>query len=545
LREIERETLTRMRRSLFGTRGETEYELFLNPLIFTDDGRDPYLNAENYVMLGNFDRDPDRYDNVRQMVCEFLRSVNPGADADDDGVMDRWLSAPDNAKELVGVGNGDESTPQKRAEKNRLQSWVALLERERILGHVIASYEVVPLLAEYSPQIHAQQLKNALISREERLRVEKLLGEHSKLSPASFAAAVARVTNAREADRQRLAARFLQDFLRYHRDMRQLEKLNEVLDSVNLIGKEKMRELSAMNRTLYEYLLPEEQRPMEEKIISHVVVKADIRDSSRLTKSLLERGLNPASYFSLNFYDPVNKLLTKYGATKVFLEGDAIILALLEREGEPGLVVSRASVLAREIIEIMGGYNHLLERSGLPGLELGVGVSYQESPPTYLVDGDERIMISDALNESDRLSSCSKRVRKSLEAMESPFNVYAFQSISEAEAAESQDDYSMHYNLNGIRINEAAFQRLRKEISLEPCRMELPQLWGNENFRLSIGMVPVGNDIFRKIVIRASRIPQIDPATFTLVKWTNRWYYEVCTNSEIYNPGEAKGADAE
>ena len=39
--------------------------------------------------------------------------------------------------------------------------------------------------------------------------------------------------------------------------------------------------------------------------------------------------MNPASYFSLNFYDPVNKLLAKYGARKVFVEGDAIIVALL------------------------------------------------------------------------------------------------------------------------------------------------------------------------------------------------------------------------
>jgi hypothetical protein len=31
----------------------------LNPLIFTEDGCDTYLNAEHYVMLGNFDRDPD------------------------------------------------------------------------------------------------------------------------------------------------------------------------------------------------------------------------------------------------------------------------------------------------------------------------------------------------------------------------------------------------------------------------------------------------------------------------------------------------------
>ncbi len=62
------------------------------------------------------------------------------------------------------------------------------------------------------------------------------------------------------------------------------------MDSANLIGNWKIRELSAMNSTLYEFLLPDEQKPTEEKIARHVVLKADIRDSSRLTRSLLERG---------------------------------------------------------------------------------------------------------------------------------------------------------------------------------------------------------------------------------------------------------------
>ena len=146
-------------------------------------------------------------------------------------------------------------------------------------------------------------------------------------------------------------------FMRYHRDLRRLEALNSAMDSGNLIGNSKMRELSAMNGTLYEFLLPEEQKPSEDKVLRHVILKADIRDSSRLTRSLLEKGMNPASYFSLNFYDPVNKLLAKYGAHKVFVEGDAIIVALLEREGEAPLAVSRACVLAREIIEIVRGYN--------------------------------------------------------------------------------------------------------------------------------------------------------------------------------------------
>ena len=81
LREIEKETLARMRRSLFGNRGEGEYKLFLNPLIFTEDGCDTYLNAEHYVMLGNFDRDPDRFANVRRVVRRVFADVESGLES--------------------------------------------------------------------------------------------------------------------------------------------------------------------------------------------------------------------------------------------------------------------------------------------------------------------------------------------------------------------------------------------------------------------------------------------------------------------------------
>ena len=43
----------------------------------------------------------------------------------------------------------------------------------------------------------------------------------------------------------------------------------------------------------------------------------------------------------MNFFDPVNKLLPKYSAGKVFIEGDAIILALFEREGDQLIALSR------------------------------------------------------------------------------------------------------------------------------------------------------------------------------------------------------------
>ncbi|PYX98115.1 MAG: hypothetical protein DMG71_01260 [Acidobacteria bacterium] len=512
LREIEKETLIRMRRSLFGDSGELGYKLFLNRLLFTEDGRDDYLSGEHYVMFGNFEKDPDRFSNLQRIACVFLQSLMPGAE--DEAALDGWLNVPENAHLLVGNGSPDESSSDGRAQKARLAGWLGLLEDEGVMEYIVASYEVVPLLSEYAPRINAQQLKNALVVRAECDRVEKLIEQHGKLSSASLYAAVGRVVSCRGAERAKVAGRFLRDFMRYHRDLRRLETLNSSLDSVNLIGNEKLRELSAVNDTLYEFLLPQEQKPSEQKTLDHVVIKADIRDSTRLTRLLMERGLNPASYFSLNFYDPVNKLLAKYGATRVFLEGDAIILAILDRTNGPGL-------------------------------ELGVGISYQQSPPLYLMDGEQRIMISDALNESDRLSSCNKRARKAMEPLKSPFRVYAFQTVSDADAGENAEDFTMTFNLGGVRMNEGAFSKLQQEISLEPRELELPALWGSEEFRLYSGLVPIGNDIFRQIAVRESRIAQIDPRTFSLIKWTARSYYEVCTDPAIYamlEDGRAKAA---
>ncbi len=61
-------------------------------------------------------------------------------------MVDGWLNVPENAHELVGSGQPDETTREGRAQKARLQSWVDLLEREKLMDYVIASYEVVPLL---------------------------------------------------------------------------------------------------------------------------------------------------------------------------------------------------------------------------------------------------------------------------------------------------------------------------------------------------------------------------------------------------------------
>ena len=544
VREVEKSTLGRTRRSLFGAETSTgtwfSYPLFMNRLLFSEDGRDDYLCAEHYVMLGNWDRDPDRYGRMREVASGFLRSIY-GKDVSAEAI-DSWMNVPDNARELVGTGTPEDST-EGVAQQDRLAAWVRLLEDERVMENVIASYYVVPLLSEYAPLINPQQLKNALVDRAECDRVERVIQEHGKMSPNSLYAAVAKVAACRGAERAKLAARFLGDFFQYHRDLRRLEVLNAALDSVNLVGNERLRELSRVNGTLYEFLLAEERGQADsERVVRHVVLKADVRDSTRLTRTMMEKGLNPASYFSLNFYDPVNKLLQKYGAHKVFLEGDAIILAILEREGEPSLAVSRMAVLAREIIEIVRGYNELVQRSSMPQLELGIGITLQDSAPLYLMDGEHQIMISEALNESDRLSSCNKRARKVMEPQAGPFHVYAFQAADLDEDG-NPEDVTLSFNLSGIRMNEAAFRKLRQEISLEPLKVKLPASSASSDkgeYRLYSGTVPVDRDIFRKIVVRESRIPRIESADFRVKGWTERLYYEICTDPAIYAALEKK-----
>jgi len=542
--EIEKETLARTRRSLLGELPADAYRLFLNPLILTEDGRDDYLCAEHYYMFGNFDKDPDRFSRLRQFALNFLRELGYG-EAVDDSHLEQALNVPANAATLVGTGSGEDMTPQDRQRQERLDIWTRMLQREGILSNMVASYEAVPLLAEYAPRVNPQQIKNALIFREEAQRVERIIGE-SRLNSARLFAAIGRVASCRGSERNRFAARLLNDLFSYHRDLRGLGAVGAGFDSINLVSDDKIRALSSLNGMLYEFLLPEDQKATEDRVAHHVILKADVRDSSRLTRSLMEKGMNAASYFSLNFYDPVNKLLVKHGATKVFLEGDAIIVAVLEREGETMLSVGRTCVLAWEIVSLLHGYNELLERSGLPQMEVGLGITYQDSPPLYLMDGEHRIMISDAINVSDRLSSCNKRVRKKVAPDAGIFQVYSVQIGGEGnhgpgneDAETGAEEMRLNYNVGGICLSEEAFKKLQQEITLsewavDPRNPGFSGPWIDKESDYFVGTVPVANGVFRKIALRKSRIAQVDVRDLSILRWTDRYYYEVCANPAVY-----------
>jgi|GEM_PF-193333 len=539
MREVEKESLAKLRRSLFGEQFGAQYEMFVNRLAFTEDGRDDNVNAEFYILLGSSENAADRYTEMRDYAMGYLQSLllTPAGAKDEEQLLDGFLCAPENALELVGGGTPDESTAKGKSQKSLLDRWMEILEKASVMDSVLAMYETVPLIAQYGAILSPQQIKSALLNSAERKKVETLLLEHGKFSPEALIAAVKRLEGYRALDRAKFAGRFLSDLMRYHRDFRRMNVLVQAVDKINVVTQDRMRELSAINRSLYEFMMADETRPVEATIASHVILKADIRDSTSLTRTLFERGLNPASYFSLNFFDPVNKLLPKYNATKVFIEGDALILALFERQGMQECVVGRTCMLAKEMVQIVRAYNVKSTEQGLPRLELGLGICYQDSEPMYLMDEDKKIMISKALNESDRLSGCSKGARKFLGGgggEDSLFNVFSFQTVDDKDAAGMPDEFLVRYNIGGVHINALAFEKLQKEISLKRHELELPMIWDKEKVILYTGMVPVAPGIVHKIVVREASIAWVDPHDFSLKQWTAKKYYEVCVNETIY-----------
>jgi len=336
-------------------------------------------------------------------------------------------------------------------------------------------------------------------------------------------------------EKKRYLIQFINDFARYHRDFQNFLMLKDAMDSINLVSEQKIIDLSRENNLLYEFLLPDEQSPVEKPIIHHVVIKADLRDSTHITLKMKEKGLNPASFFNLNFFVPITSVLFDYSAEKVFLEGDAIILAISEREDTPEdwYCVARACGIARKILQIVQKYNSQSEKHKLPVLELGIGISYNNSAPTFLFDESNRIMISPAINAADRMSKCTKSLSQEISHPKNPFNLYVFQKASENSALTPTDNVLLRHNVNGIELNAEGFEKLSREIDLKSLECHLPELQA-EKIRVHTGKFPTVTGKYHRLIIREGRISIISPHDFSIIQKTDKKYYEVCTHPLLY-----------
>src|SRR5450432_4223525 len=380
-----------------------------------------------------------------------------------------YLNHADTAKRLFDASAAPE--PESSTRNRLLSQLLSRLESQELLHHVLAGYEIRPLASEYSPPVHLQQLRKALVSKDEMKRVAQVL-KHvpaKKLSLKPIEDLSKRIHRYSREEIQAQVLKFAGDFLHLRRDLRDAEHLTACMERIHLVTTEQVRELSRLNNRLYECVLQEEAKPKQDHVVSHVIIKADVRGSTKMTQDLLARGLSPASHFSLNLHEPVKRLLDRYSAKKVFIEGDAIVLAIFETEGSQSYAkaVAKACMLARQILVVCNSYNDRAVSSQLPALEIGIGVAYQGSAPTYWTDGETKIMISKALNLSDRLSGCAKLAKRMLAGQVSEFALFQFLTAMQGASAEELDEFLVRYNMNGIELNEEGFEKLSEEISLE------------------------------------------------------------------------------
>ena len=456
-----------------------------------------------------------------------------------------YLNQPENARRLFDsqapAGKGEASAATRA---QLLQEWVHRLEERDLLFHVLASYELRKIHSDYCPPVHLQALKKALVNRDEAKRVEAILEQFParKISMKRLDDASRSIRRSTPDEQSSTGLQFAKDLMRFRRDRRNYQQVAAWMERINLVRSERARELSRANKSLYEFLHPDEGRPTEDPVINHTVIKADVRGSTGITKDLLARGMNPASHISMNLHEPVKRMLERYGAATVFIEGDAIILAIYETEATRATTrgVARACVLAREILAVTQSYNQRASASKLPALELGVGVAFQDSAPSLWTDGDSKIMISRALNLSDRLSSSSKIAKRLFQNNPAPFNVYLLQTLMEDAEADEGEELLVRYNLNGIEINEEGFNKLNAEISLAPMGGNFPMPWGKERVQLYFGEVPLG-DSLEPIVVRKGFVRQLLPGA-KIGAQGNRPYFEVCTDPKLLDLARKKFA---
>ncbi|MDG1443572.1 MAG: hypothetical protein P8R02_12930 [Pseudomonadales bacterium] len=325
--------------------------------------------------------------------------------------------------------------------------------------------------------------------------------------------------------------KLLADLGRYRLHLKYFRFAHRVLNRISVITEPQEIQLARAGGRLYELLAEDENQLLESsgpEVIHHCILKADVRGSTRVTEELSKRDLNPASYFSLRFFNPITDVLPTYGASKVFIEGDAVILSVVEESNRPDqwYSVSRSCGLAKEILDIVRSKNSHSLQTELPSLEIGIGISYRDESPVFLFDENRPIMISGAIGEADRLSSCSWQLRDNLSR--SPFNVDV---LSLAESEQGQDekgqDYS-RYNVNGILLEDVGFKKLMSEIPLKKFKIKV----GDNSETMFVGRFPDVAGKERELVIREGLIRGwVDGAIVEARE--QKYFYEVLPNSKL------------
>lgn len=594
LERVETRQLRDVRQQYLPLQHHDALDLRLNPMLFSSD---PSANAfliEQYRLWGG-DSDDAGFNalnaSIEKLLCDQIEQLHlspllsdangtpelyddlgglfqtqkfMGMAIDSKNILHEefaWLDTPENLVLLFDIEKRSEALVEIRKESG-FAAWRKargqLKARRKILESIYKDLQKRGLFTLLIASTHVKRMWSAALAdqTEGKLLCQYLSGQIDlkKLQSRSqnnkpftdaqikqFSASIAQIKLEAGPRKLESTLTILQDISLFRRHLKYYRLAHRAFNRLHILKKEEELKLSRDAGTLYSLLTANEQQDDEDRIVHHTILKADVRGSTTVTEQLQSKSLNPASYFSLRFFSPINNLLAQYGANKVFIEGDAVILSILEHEKSPQqwFAVARACGLAKAMLNVIHANNRYSEQMGLPKLELGIGLCFADSVPLYLYDEDKPIMISGAIGKADRLSSCTWKLRKLIEG--GVFNVEVF-ALADGESGRGEKGQNtIRYNVNGILLDGFGFEKLQKEIILKRVIVKI----NGEQTTLHVGKYPDTLGKNHDLVIREAQVGlwrdnapveghTSDDRFFEVV--TNRKLISQITNQGLQNP---------
>ena len=395
-----------------------------------------------------------------------------------------WLDVPENAVGLLGGVEpewprpGNWYDPRIAGLQRHLNAQLASkLERAGLMPGVLASHElsvVYPPLGLVEAETLVFGYLNGAVRRREFVR---RLGATEGVRDA--AALVRRIDQLRKEYRQNPAngrrqvmARFVGDFLRLRRDLKLAWRAYVGMDSLRLVTDEREAALSRANNVLQLFCREDVALDARGDVVGHVIVKVGLRGMTQLAAQMRQRNLSAAAHFSRYFYDPCSALVEQFDAQKVTVEGDALVLLLLEHAGQGAerLAVARACCLAAAIVGQADAMNAENQRLGLPLIELGIGIAYAGDAPSYLYDQFRKVTVSPAIARARQLSSCDATLRESC-TLPGRRGLCVATLVRGQQGDDGDAEKRVRYNVNGIELDAPAFSQLHVEVSLHKLKV--------------------------------------------------------------------------
>ncbi|MCG8426086.1 MAG: hypothetical protein MI754_01860 [Chromatiales bacterium] len=416
---------------------------------------------------------------------------------------------------------------------------------KRLANYILACQEAPALYKELREQVPVRLICDYLARRVKRRGLQRQL---AALSPTISSQHIQKVLDQAAGEltsmpaprRRKHILAFLHQFAQLRRDLKLAYHVHLAMNRIRILDNEEALELSRSNNTLYQFALTEEVPHKHRRIRNHVIIKADVRGSTKMTEQLKKKGLNPATHFSLNFFEPITKLLPAFGAKKVFVEGDAVILSIYEYEDTPfqWLCIAHACGLARHILQVVDAQNIQNRRYDLPELELGLGIAFSDQSPAFLYDEEQEILISSAINRADQLSSCSAMIKRSDFARQRGRGIEVF-SVGHGDRQHKEtSDRLTRYNVNGIELDLPAFYKLKSEVTLRKISAR-DAGYASPGSSFYAGRYPDMEGRMHWLVVREAPVCEWggDPVAAAT---EGRRFYEVITDEEIIKDIKAR-----